>query len=110
MRVWDLPPEILCRTHLLGEHRELHAVWTVLTEGKRGYSRHPETKRWMGKLSALFQRHEALVQEMRGRGYSHHSPLDPSLATGSATQDVFIDPPARQLELLRAKGCGCDAR
>jgi hypothetical protein len=24
MRIWDLPPERLCRQHLLGEHREGH--------------------------------------------------------------------------------------
>ena len=42
MRIWDVPPECLCRQHLLGEHRELHAIWTILTTGKTGYTRHPE--------------------------------------------------------------------
>lgn len=107
MRIWDLPPSILCRAHLLGEHRELHAIWTVLVEGKTGYANHPETIRWRGKLAALSQRHAALVQEMERRGYRHASPLDEALATGSAVQDVFIDPPERQIELLRAKGCDC---
>ncbi|MDE2290794.1 MAG: pyrimidine dimer DNA glycosylase, partial [Elusimicrobia bacterium] len=75
MRVWDLPPRILCRQHLLGEHRELHAVWAVLTQGQEGYSRHPETLRWVGRLKALFARHEELVAEMGRRGYRHASPL-----------------------------------
>jgi hypothetical protein len=44
---------------------------------------------------------------MARRGYRHASPLDPALATGAAVQDVYVDAPARQRELLRAKGCGC---
>jgi Pyrimidine dimer DNA glycosylase len=43
MRIWDLDPPSLCDRHLLGEHRELHAVWSVLTAGKRGHRDHPET-------------------------------------------------------------------
>ncbi len=107
MRIWDLPPEKLCRVHLLGEHRELHAVWTVLTEAKSGYSRHPETRRWQGKLAALYSRHEQLVEEMERRGYRHHSPLDPLKATGSAIQDNFINTMQEQVGILKAKGCDC---
>jgi hypothetical protein len=107
VRIWDLDPARLCRQHLLGEHRELHAVWAVITEGKAGYARHPETLRWRGKLRALYARHERLAREMDRRGYAHASPLDRRLARGRATQDVFVDPPRRQLRLLRAKGCPC---
>lgn len=107
MRIWDLPPAVLCRQHLLGEHRELHALWSILTEDRRGYAAHPETKRWRGKQAALFLRHEALVWEMTRRGYRHASPLDARMATGAATQDAFVDPPHRQRELIRAKGCAC---
>jgi len=107
VRIWDLPPSVLYRAHLLGEHRELHAIWTVLVAGKSGYANHPETIRWRGKMAALYLRHEVLVIEMERRGYRHASPLDPALATGSAVQDVFVDLPERQLELLRAKGCDC---
>lgn len=107
MRIWDLPPGVLCRQHLLGEHREVHALWTVLTGDRRGYAQHPETRRWRGKLAALHARHEALVTEMTRRGYGHHSPLDPALATGNPVQDEFVDPPDRQALLLRDKGCAC---
>lgn len=98
---------LLCRKHLLGEHRELHGLWNILVHDKRGYSRHPETLRWVGKQAALFQRHEALVAEMTRRGYQHASPLDPALATGSDTQNVFIDPLDRQRQLLHDKPCEC---
>jgi hypothetical protein len=107
VRIWDLEPELLCRAHLLGEHRELHGLWNILTLGKAGYRHHPETRRWEGKLRALFLRHEALVAEMGRRGYRHASPLDPSLATGQETQDVFVDPPAEQRRLLAGKPCEC---
>jgi hypothetical protein len=110
MRVWDIPPPRLCRQHLLGEHRELHAVWTVLTRGKRGYSRHPETLRWVGKLRALYLRHDRLVREMEGRGYTHRSPLDERFATGAAVQRVYVDSPARQRAILASKPCPCPIR
>lgn len=107
MRIWDLPPECLCRPHLLGEHRELHAVWSVLTGHKTGYRKHPETLRWEGRLAALYARHDALTEEMTARGYSHSSPLDPRLATGATVQEVYVDPPEAQIAILRSKGCGC---
>jgi hypothetical protein len=110
MRIWDIDPRLLCRNHLLGEHSELHAIWNILTRGKKGYAAHPETKRWQGKLKALFIVHEEIVQEMRARGYDHRSPLDETLARGDRVQTAFVDPPARQREILRQKGCNCDMR
>lgn len=107
MRIWDVPPSRLCRQHLLGEHRELHGLWNIVSQGKRGYGRHPETLRWHGKLAALFARHELLAEEMRQRGYEHSSPLDPTLATGSDVQDQLITPIAEQEALLREKPCDC---
>jgi hypothetical protein len=107
MRIWDIPPAKLCRNHLLGEHNELHAMWNILTQGKTGYSNHPETKRWQGKLKSLFTVHEAIVQEMLARGYNHKSPLDKKFATGKLIQDEFVDPVERQIELLKQKGCHC---
>lgn len=109
MRVWDIHPGHLCRKHLLGEHRELHGLWNILTKHKArgGYSRHPETLRWVGKQKALYLRHEALVREMERRGYMHRSPLNKKLAVGSGSQKVFIDSLPRQKVLLRAKPCEC---
>jgi hypothetical protein len=107
MRIWDIPPDKLCRQHLLGEHRELHAIWAILTENKRGYANHPETKRWRGKLGALYLRHLCLVREMTKRGYRHHSPLPRALATGDDDQCEYVDSYRRQRQILRNKGCGC---
>ena len=107
MRVWDISPKKLCRNHLLGEHRELHAIWVVITKGKKGYSKHPETLRWRGKLRALYLRHSKLLKEMKRRGYNHHSPLPSKLAKGASMQRVFVDPYKNQLKILKQKGCGC---
>ena len=107
MRIWDVEPSLLCRQHLLGEHRELHALWVILTEGKKGYSRHPETLRWKGKLKALYLRHDAMVAEMTNRDYCHYSPLEAELATGKSSQDEFLDSLQDQLQMLRDKPCDC---
>jgi hypothetical protein len=109
VRIWDVSPQQLCRQHLLGEHRELHGLWNILVvhEGTGGYSHHPETKRWVGKTRALFERHEQLVLEMDHRGYQHKSPLDRLAATGALVQDTYIDSPAEQERLLREKPCEC---
>lgn len=107
MRIWDIPPEILCRHHLLGEHRELHAIWSILTKGKKGYARHPETRRWVGRLKALYRRHDMLVEEMTRRGYRHQSPLDARMASGEDVQREFVDSPETQKKILRSKKCGC---
>lgn len=109
MRVWDLNVGRLCRTHLLAEHRELHGLWNILTQDKSGYRRHPETRRWEGRLAALHRRHEDEAAEMARRGWRHRSPLDPALAAGtSAIQSEFVDSLADQRANLRAKGCACD--
>jgi hypothetical protein len=108
MRIWDISPKRLCRPHLLGEHRELHAIWSVIVNGKKGYAHHPETLRWKGKLKALYGRHEALVVEMSTRGYQHRSPLAKKEARGSTTQESYVDTPRRQIVILRNKRCQCD--
>lgn len=109
MRVWDIDPKQLCRKHLLAEHRELHGLWNILTkhEGKGGYSRHPETLRWVGKQKALYYRHETLVKEFLRRHYQHHTPLDIRFAIGSGSQQVFINTIEEQKQLLKQKPCDC---
>src|SRR4030065_2873500 len=106
MRIWDLAPERLCRQHLLGEHRELHALWVRLTKEKKGFARHPETARWRGKLAALYQRHESLAMEMARRGYRHQTPLPAEEAVGLAEQNEYKDSPGEQVGVLRGKGRG----
>ena len=107
MRIWDINPKLLCREHLLGEHRELHAIWSIITKNKKGYSLHPETLRWKGKLKALYLRHEQLVEEMNLRNYNHLSPLEKKFAVGNSIQNIFIDTTKEQILILKKKGCKC---
>ncbi len=107
MRVWDIPPEKLCRNHLLGEHSEIHALWSIITKNKIGFSNHPETKRWKGRMKCLFNRHEEVAKEMEKRGYNHKSPLDSNLATGKGEQDKFVNTISEQIKILREKKCKC---
>ncbi|WP_232726465.1 DUF1722 domain-containing protein [Mariprofundus ferrinatatus] len=105
MRIWDIDPGYLARQQLLGEHRELHGLFNILTMNKKGYAKHPETVRWIGHVDALVLRHKQLLCEMALRGYRHQSPLPDSTDMDSWPGE-YIDPPARQLELLAGKYSG----
>jgi len=109
MRIWDIYPKHLCRNHLLAEHRELHGLWNILTKhgGKGGYSRHPETLRWVGRQKALYSRHQELVGEFERRGYNHYTPLNKKFAIGLGNQKIFIDTIRDQKIILKQKPCDC---
>lgn len=102
MRVWDVAAGYLNRQSLLGEHRELHGLYNILTQGKKGYSRHPETLRWAGALDSVCWRHAHQVAEMTLRGYTDRSPLPPGCAA-AVWPSTFVDEPVKQFRLLRAK-------
>ena len=107
MRIWDIPADKLCRNHLLGEHRELHAIWSIITKEKSGYAHHPEVVRWKGKSKALYLKHEEIVDEMIKRGYNHYSHIDIKIATGKDKQDKYVDSVDDQIVILKNKGCDC---
>jgi uncharacterized protein YbgA (DUF1722 family) len=102
MRIWDIDPGFLNDQSLLGEHRELHGIVSILKNNKKGYSRHPETLRWKSHLASLVVRHELLVEEMLLRGFKHHSPIEERIDTVQWPSQ-YIDHPAGQYELLRKK-------
>ncbi|GAV21016.1 pyrimidine dimer DNA glycosylase [Mariprofundus micogutta] len=102
MRIWDVHPGYLARQQLLGEHRELHGLFNILDQGKKAYSKHPETVRWIGHIPALLLRHSLLVSEMLLRGYQHHSDLSQT-NTEIIWPEQYIDAPANQFVLLASK-------
>ena len=108
-RIWDIPPQYLCRNHLLGEHRELHGVFKEITDNKKGYSNHPETKRWKNKLGALWFRHLKLVKEMEKRNYKHKSNIQFNcvLNKTNLVQNEYVNTLEEQLENIINKGCSC---
>lgn len=107
MRIWDIPPDILCKKHLLGEHAELHAIWSILTQNKKGYSNHPETIRWKGKLRYLYDLHQNIIEEFNKRDINHNSDLDKKMAIGSSKQHVLINTIDKQIIILNKKNCLC---
>jgi len=102
MRIWDLNPGYLNRQSLLGEHRELHGIVSIIKHNKKGYSKHPETLRWVGHGWALKQRHKLLVAEMNLRGYTDRSPVLLRSKSG-VWPDRYIDNPAQQITILKEK-------
>jgi hypothetical protein len=105
MRVWDLSPGYLNDRSLLGEHRELHGIVSILSNHKQGYSRHPETLRWTGCGWALRQRHRLLRAEMSLRGFRDHTPVR-LRANAGIWPSAYIDPPCAQYAILRRKYVG----
>lgn len=101
MRVWDVDPGYLNRQSLLGEHREIHAILSIVVNDKKGYARHPETLRWKDRLGALKHQHDLVVSEMQLRGYQHHSPV--TVQRSSSWPDEFVDPPGKQFTILQGK-------
>jgi hypothetical protein len=102
MRIWDIHPGYLNRHSLLGEHRELHGLVSILVNGKKGYAQHPETKRWVGYGWALRQRHRLLAAEMALRGYKDQTPVRTRSGNGQWPQ-IYIDDPYRQFQILVEK-------
>ncbi len=73
--MWCVPPGILCRQHLLGEHKELHQlvghIHAEHTNAVRGHAAKGQID-----TSRIAERHDELVDELQRRGYNHASPLE----------------------------------
>lgn len=39
MRIWDVSTGFLNNNSLLGEHKELHGIFNIVTMNKKGYSK-----------------------------------------------------------------------
>lgn len=107
MRVWDLPVQSLCPKHLRGEHLEIHVMWNVINSGLKGWSKHPETLRWYGRLDALKTRHDNIVAEFKRRKikFNHKTEIE---STGDCT--TWPNPwqdQSKQIELLNQRCVEC---
>ncbi len=73
MRMWLVNPKVMCRQHLLGEHVEIHMfIGTINLQKKvNGY-----LEKGLLEIHNLYARHDQLVEEMKRRGYNHHSDVD----------------------------------
>jgi hypothetical protein len=102
MRIWDINPGYLNRQSLLGEHRELHAIVSIVVNQKRGYAHHPETLRWAKYGWAITKRHQLLAAEMAIRGYTDRSPVVLTENVGQWPQS-YVDAPGEQFSILGQK-------
>lgn len=108
MRMWMLPPQILCRAHLLGEHGEIHK------------HRHNFVKQHsiQGRIDgnaveplAMETRHDELAQEMLRRGYNHKSPYSlPDLSYLKKEQREYKVCKESSLSLLLERCENCKKR
>lgn len=94
MRMWMVPPEVLCRKHLLGEHVELHMFVGALN---KQHSIDGYVSRGMVEVQSITSRHEALALEMQRRGYNHTS----SLPSFTERVEGVVDPSVSLVELAR---------
>lgn len=73
MRMWMVDPKIMCQQHLCGEHVELHMFIGHLRLKRRvdGYLENNCLEPRM-----IFERHNAIKNEMLKRGYNHKTPIN----------------------------------
>lgn len=108
MRVWDIPVLQLCNKHLVAQHNEIHTIYSIITNNKKGFAHHLEVMRWRGKLDALWMAHFDTVTEMFYRGMCHKTELFiPQEVLSNICHPEPWQPVEVQKDLLRAKGCGC---
>ena len=71
--MWMVNPRIMCRQHLLGEHVEIHMFIGAISRGQslKGY-----LQKGLLEVHNLYDRHEELVEEIKRRGYNHHSEVE----------------------------------
>jgi hypothetical protein len=79
VRAWNLPPCLLDRQRLLGQHLESHIMFNAEYRRQRGikagWQSHPQTRRFRDHIGKLIHIHRLVVEEMLRRGYRHNSPL-----------------------------------
>lgn len=102
MRMWNVRPNLMCKQHLLGEHRELHALVGIVNKDTslQGYY-----DNGLVNPHEIVERHKVLKEEMEQRGHDHQSPLTWS--------DFDQDPPEKTTvdveESYRELYSRCDA-
>lgn len=102
-RMWCVDPQVLCRNHLLGEHKELHQIVGIMNSHPHGdaiVEGHAEKDQV--DTSLIEKRHMELVDEMVSRGINHNSELptfeDPVLGS--------VDPESNITDLMnRCEDC-----
>ena len=72
MRMWMCDPSIMCNTHLLCEHNELHFFESLIQQKKKLIEF--LKKNWV-EPESIESRHYELVSEMLKRKIKHNTPI-----------------------------------
>lgn len=72
MRMWNIPPLLLCDQHLRGEHFEMHMFVGSIN---KGVSIEGFITKGLVDTRLIASRHDALAKEMGIRKMNHDSPL-----------------------------------
>jgi len=89
MRMWMVDPKLMCRKHLLGEHNEIHKHRHNFVKGHSISGRISPVVQIEPKSMLL--RHDALVDEMKCRGYNHQSPYEMPDLSKYDIMDIKVD-------------------
>lgn len=110
MRMWLVPPKVLCRRHLLGEHYEMHMF---LGSYKKNISLKGFINNGMLDPSCMLERHDVLRDEMYERQYEHDTPIEEDLCESLAndysdyTSCVDVD---KNIKVLQERCPTCTER
>jgi hypothetical protein len=101
MRMWMVKVELLCNSHLLGEHFELHKHRHNFVKGHSIAGR-------KGQIEpvSMKQRHDELAKEMELRGYKHNSPYEQPDLSHYDLKDFIVDKEKSLIDLCnRCPNC-----
>ena len=94
----------LCRPHILAAWREGLGAYSIITNGKKGYSHHPAVLEFKNSPSSLFARLKLIRKEMLARGYNPKELPPEKKKRGKVNEWQTL---SEQIQVLRNKGCMC---
>lgn len=106
MRMWMVDPALMCRQHLLGEHVEIHMLYSHLKAGRRidGFLHDG-----LLEPGSIETRHAVLASEMVRRGYRHQSPLTRPIEWEGKWRHGYVNI-QESLKELHRRCAACKAR
>ena len=72
MRIWTVPFGELDNQRVLGQHVEIHMLWSLITKHHRKFMGWEDPHYRLH----LWEVHKRIVEEMKIRGMQHHTPIE----------------------------------
>ena len=99
MCIWDINPGYLNNRSLLGEHVEIHKIFSMINKNK---VEQYKIKKWKKYRWALMKRHDIIVSEMKIRGFNHYSPIFSDINIFKWPKEYLVSP-RKQFDILKEK-------